>query len=104
MKEIKIKKTSLNEKTLKFQGEDKELDYKDLMELVLDIPPQQGFTPKDLRDRNRIQISLDSAEKGTIKLEDADFENFVKILDGSRWPTRDKQILEFIENFKENKK
>jgi len=65
----------------------------------LDLPPKEGFTPKDLRDRNRIQVALDNMKEDTIKLEDADFENLSKLVAESHWPFRDKQILEFLDTF-----
>lgn len=103
MKKIKIEKTTLLESKLKFQGDpSKEVDYKDLMEIVLDIIPQGGFTPKDIRDRNRIQGAIDEAKDGTINLEDSDYENFVKIIETSRWPVRDKEILKFLDLFKKS--
>lgn len=99
MKKIKIEKTSIKESALKRDGEDKEVDYKDLMELTLDVVPQNGFTPKDIRDRNRIQIAIDKEKDGTISLEDADWDNFIKVLDQSRWPIRDKELAEFLLKF-----
>lgn len=101
MKEIKIEKTSIREHQLKFKGDpEKEVDFKDLMGLVLDIPPQGGFTPKDIRDRNRIQEALDKSENGMVQLEDADYDNFVKIVEQSRWPVRSNDILKFLDLFK----
>jgi len=101
MKKIKVEKTTITENQLKFKGDpEKEVDYKDLIEIVLDVVPQQGFTPKDIRDRNRIQDALDEAKEGEINFEDADYENLILIVEQSRWPTRSKEILKFLDHFK----
>lgn len=102
MKKIKIEKTTIKEDQLKRNGEQKELDYKDLMELTLDIIPQGGFTPADIRERNRIQSALENAKDGTISLEDADYDNFIKVLNQSRWPIRDKELAAFLDKFKKD--
>ena len=99
MKKIKIEKTKITKDQLLRDGDKKEVDYKALMELTLDIVPREGFTPKDIRDRNRIQNAIDKAKDCTVSLEDADFENFVTILEGSRWPIRDKELAAFLEKF-----
>jgi len=56
--------------------------YKELIISALDNPPQQGFLPSVMEERNRVVKKLKSA-KGTVKLEDADFtvlHNAVKAL------------------------
>ena len=102
MKKIKIEKTGITKNKLLRDGNEAKVDYKDLMELTLDIVPREGFTPKDIRDRNRIQNAIDKAKDDTISLEDSDFENFTKILDDSRWPIRDKELATFLEKFKKD--
>lgn len=99
MKKIKIEKTKIAENLVKMRGdENKELDYKDLIEVALDIIPQGGFTPKDIRNRNRIQDVLDRATT-VIILEDADFEELENIIKDSRWTLRDPEINEFLRKF-----
>lgn len=100
MKNIKIEKTKISEDKVKFQGDkDKELDYKDLLEIAMDVLPQGGFTPKDIRERNRIQDALDQAKDGKISLEDADYEALIKIVNNSRWTLRDKELHKFLSQF-----
>ena len=99
MKEIKNKKTKIEEKTIKRDGSAKVVDYKQLIELTLDIIPQGGFAPKDIRERNRIQKAIDDSPATIIKLEDEDFKNLIKIIDLSRWPVRGKELSEFLETF-----
>lgn len=98
MKRVKIEKTTITENKIKFQGdENKEIDYKDLIEQALDVVPQGGFTPKDIKERNRIQDVLDKAKDGVIELEDADHEAMVKIVKDSRWTLRDKELNKFLQ-------
>jgi len=102
MKKIKIEKTEIIESKVKFQGDtEKTLDYKDLIEHALDIVPQNGFTPKDIRDRNRIQEALDKATPNVITLEDADYEALEKIMKESRWTLRDKELNKLLQNFED---
>ena len=102
MKRIKIEKTKITENQLKFKGDEiKELNYKDLIEMALDIIPQGGFSPKDIRDRNRIQDALDKATTTVIVLEDADFDALEKIMKESRWTVRHKDLNKFLQNFED---
>ena len=102
MKKIKIEKTSIKENKVKYQGdENKTIDYKGLIEHALDIVPQGGFTPKDIRDRNRIQDALDKATPNLITLEDADYTALEKIMKESRWTIRDKELDKLLKNFED---
>ena len=101
MKQIKIEKTTIPENKLKFQGDvNKEMDYRDLIGVALDVPPQGGFTPKDIRERNRIQEALDKSTN-VIVLEDADFDALDKIIKDSRWSIRDKELNIFLQKFED---
>jgi len=101
MKHIKIEKTLITEDKVKFQGDkEKLLDYKDLLEIAMDVLPQGGFTPKDIRERNRLQDAFDKAkDKTIIDIEDADYEALVKIVNASRWTLRDKDLHTFLQIF-----
>jgi len=102
MKTIKIEKTKIAENKVKFDGDkDKNLTYKDLIEICLDVLPQGGFTPEGIRDRNRIQKSLDGAKAGVINIEDADFKNLEKLVKASRWTIRDKELATFLDKFED---
>ena len=101
MRQIEIEKTKIIENQIKFQGDkDKELDYKDLIEAALDVVPQGGFTPKDIRNRNRIQDVLDKSTN-VIEIEDADYDNLKKIIKDSRWTLRDSELNIFLQNFED---
>lgn len=108
MKEIIIKKTGLSIANLKgimnSPIEAKKIDYLGIMEIALDLPPQGGFTPKDIKDRNRIQEAINKTKESKakdikLKLEDSDYENLVNIIKTSRWGTRDKELAAFLDNF-----
>jgi len=99
MKQIKIEKTKITENKVKFQGsETKEMNYKDLIEQALDVVPQGGFTPKDIKERNRIQDALDKSTN-VIALEDNDYDALEKIVNDSRWTLRDPELNAFLQNF-----
>ena len=101
MKKIEIKQTKITENLLKFQGDkDKELDYKDLIEVALDVVPQGGYTPKDIRERNRIQEALDKSTN-VIEIEDADYDSLEKIVKDSRWSVRSPELNKFLQNFQD---
>lgn len=101
MKQIKIEKTSIPENKIKFQGDkDKMVDYKDLIEHALDIIPQNGFTPKDIKERNRIQEALDKSTN-VIAIEDADYTALEKIMKDSRWMIRSKELDVLLQNFED---
>jgi hypothetical protein len=86
-------------------------DTCDLIEVTLDGIPQGGFTPKDIRDRNRIQTVVDNyrkpkekakadkAPKPILEFEDADYENLKHIVNNSRWASRDKALQDFLDVF-----
>lgn len=103
MKTIENIKTDLKKKQIKQvekEQQNDKLDYKDLIEYCLDVVPQGGFKPEDIRKRNRIQLALDKMKENKIKFEDSDFNNLKKIVNESRWIIRDKDLAKFLEKFK----
>lgn len=103
MRKIKVEKTKITEEQIKFRGDSKKaLDYKDLIEVALDVVPQGGFAPKDIRDRNRIQDVLDKSNDAYFKIEDADYDNLVKIVADSRWTIRDSELDTLLQNFEDD--
>ena len=75
--------------------------YKDLIESSMDILPQGGFTPEDIRNRNRIQKALEDIKDNMIELEDADYKNLQAIVELSRWASRDVELSDFLNVFVE---
>ena len=114
MKTVNIKVTTLELKKLtgKISDDGKFADTCDLIVTTLDNIPQGGFTPKDIRDRNRIQLVIDNyheekkedklgkERKPLLKFEDADYDNLKFIVESSRWVSRDKILQEFLDSFK----
>ena len=101
MKTIENKKTGIKEKAIKFGGsETKEVDYKDLINISLDIIPQGGFNVSDVEKRLRIKSQLKSIKDNKIKLEDSDYQSLVTIVKNSRWPYYDEELGEFLSTFK----
>lgn len=74
-------------------------ETKDFIEYALDVVPHGGFSPKDIRDRSRIQAVLDEHESGELAFEDADFTNLKAIVESSRWGSRNKDVSDFINQF-----
>lgn len=101
MKIIPNQETSILENTVKYSGSGKNLTYKDLIEVSLDIIPQGGFTPKDIRDRNRIQDALE-VSSDEILLEDSDYESLKSIIKNSRWTIRHTDLGEFLDKFEKD--
>lgn len=109
MQNLKIEKTEIKNSQIRFgneSGEDKCLDYADLIEVCLDILPQGGFSPSDIRDRNRIQNVIDKRDddkkdlkKDSLAFEDADWKNLKKIVNTSRWVIRHKDLQKFLDIF-----
>lgn len=104
MKRIEIKTTSILEPQIKQGGLPNNFATTiDLIEASLDIIPNGGFTPKDLRDRNRIQSVLErfkaKPELKEVEFEDADFETLKTIVANSRWIVRHKDIVDFLSIF-----
>ena len=75
---------------------DYECNYMDLINSSLDVVPQGGFTPNDIREINKLQGALDKCKTKTLKLEDAEFETLKKYIGKSRWMIRDKELNEFL--------
>jgi len=114
MKKVEIKTTGLELKKLtgKTTEDGKMADTRDLIEVCLDIIPQGGFTPRDIRERNRIQIVLDKSKEkkpksemkssnDILEFEDHDYDNLRVIVGLSRWVSRDKDLQAFLDTFKE---
>lgn len=104
MQKLKIEKTEIKNSQLRFvdkSEEDKCLNYADLIEVCLDIVPQGGFSPSDIRDRNRIQNVIDKGipKEGFLDFEDADWKNLKKIVIASRWVIRHKDLQKFLDIF-----
>ena len=108
MKIVDVETTTLELRKLtgKVIDEGKLVNTLDLIEATLDNIPQGGFTPKDIRERNRIQLVIDKFRenkelkvKNKITFEDADYDNLKVIVGASRWGARDKILQGFLDKF-----
>lgn len=101
MKTIENKQTQIPEfKIRPTDNKEKLMTYADLMNHVMDIVPQTGFTPEDITKRVRIKLAMGVGKPAEIKLEDQDFENFCKMVKDSRWVFWSEELNEFFEVFK----
>jgi hypothetical protein len=98
MKQIEIKQ----HETVKFT-EDENLSYKHLIQMILNKPPQGGFTLSDIRDRDKIEKAIKEAKAGLILLEDKEFDVLLGLANAMQWPFRDIFIADFIDSLKDVK-
>ena len=87
MKTVEIKKVNEKQNTL------------DLMNLAFNNPPREGFDLKEMKARLRVEEAFSKKKDGKIQLEDADFEVLKNCVNGMRWVSRDKRLIEFLEIF-----
>jgi hypothetical protein len=111
--EVKITTLDLRAMTGKPTDVDKFADTCDILEVCLDNIPQGGYTPKDIRERNRLQVVIDEFRtkrkedtsdkkvKPLLKFEDADYDALKIIVNNSRWGIRSKDLQGFLDTFKE---
>jgi hypothetical protein len=80
------------------------LNTKDCIRMVLDNPPDRGFTNTDIQKRNRIEKQMNETKDGMpIILEDADHEELTNLAKSMGWPRRDNFFHEFVEDLKNAK-
>ena len=94
-------------KSVRFEGSDKDTTYADLLRVCLRNVPQGGFDPETMRKRMRALDQIDASEKNKeerISLEDADHAEVVACVNVMKWGILDKAILGFIDcvNSREN--
>lgn len=78
--------------------EEKPFTTREIIGIILDTPPKNGFTLKDYRQRDRIQKVLDEKPNATVlELEDADFNNLKEISNETKWAGRNALIFDYLE-------
>lgn len=90
MKHIENKTTSITDK-------EQVLSYVDLLKTVMNLPPAQGYTIKEMKQRLDIFAALTPDEKNMIHLEDAHFETVKTCVNEFRWGMLHKDIVAFSE-------
>jgi hypothetical protein len=93
-KTIKCKATGI-------KANGKSLDRNDLLMLVANDPPERGLPISVMRDRMRIVEAIEKANKGDIKLEDADFNTLKSLFDAFGWLQPHKDLLELADHLEE---
>lgn len=93
LKETKIPKIKVGEK----QEESNEmLNYGDFIKTALNIVPEKGFTPEEMKKRFRILDALEKDSK-TLELEDADVVTLKDCIKAMQWGVLHKDIITFCE-------
>lgn len=95
MKVITNKKTSI---LSSLEGEVKPMSYVDLLKMIMNFPPSNGYSISEMRQRLKIYSQLESSKDNTISLEDADFEVVKACVIEFRWTQAHKEIVEFVDH------
>lgn len=91
----------IENKTIKLLG--KPSTYLKLLSELIKATPEGGFTFEAMKVHLRIDALLEKAEK-TIKLENADYDYLVSLIDKQKWTVLSKELVEMIEYIKTIKK
>jgi ABC-type molybdate transport system ATPase subunit len=97
MKTFENQQTSI---TAPVQGtnEVKEMTYANLAQLILNVPPQGGWTKDEMRIRIKIEDKLEKLKAGEkIELEDAEMQKIVDCSD-QPWQFKHKDLLRYLDN------
>lgn len=93
MKRIENKVTSVTDSS---KGETKQLTYVDLLKVIMNIPPAQGYTIEEMRSRLAIFSKLDE-KASAVELEDAEFKILKDCVLAFRWGTMNADIVAFVD-------
>ncbi|MCP4161568.1 MAG: hypothetical protein GY760_15960 [Deltaproteobacteria bacterium] len=83
-------------KNKEIQIKDKKSSFGDLLKACINAPDQNGFTIEDIEKRLRILKGIGEKE---IKLEDADHNTAVEVINKMRWFAIDQNIIDFRNAF-----
>ena len=93
MKTIENKQTSITDTV---EGQVKELCYVDLLKIVMNVPPAQGYTIAEMKQRLDIYSAL-IPESASVEIQDADLQVIVNCVNNFKWGAVHKDIVEFAE-------
>ena len=81
-------------------GEKQELDYKAMLQVLMETPkdPQKGASIDEVRKSIRILDALESAE-GTLMLEDADYLYLLERVRSTRFTSNHRVFADFVAHF-----
>lgn len=99
MKQIEIKTHETLKYTVTGNGKGEPLSTLHLIQTTLNSVPEGGFTTADIMKRNRIEQAMKEAT-GSILLEDADYDELVRLVEAMRWTIRDMFIYDFEQDLK----
>lgn len=95
MKTIDNKTTNLS---FLVEGKEKKMTYKDILKLILDLPPEKGYSITEMRQRLKIYAEIEPDKKNKINLEDADFSILKKLVLDFKWAQHHKDIVAFVDH------
>jgi len=85
------------EKKITIKG--KSSSYGELLLACVNNVPKDGFTVEEMQERGRIVDAVKTAKDGKIKLEDADYERALVLVNFMRWAVMDDEIVNFSKDF-----
>lgn len=88
MKKLELKETEIK------KSNTETLNYKELISAALNVVPQGGFSPEEIRKRLRVIDALDKSNE-VFELEDADVETLKRCVKEMKWGVMHKNIVEF---------
>lgn len=80
------------------EGKESKMTYHDLLKLIMNVPPQNGYTISEMRQRLKIYAELEPDKKNKINLEDADFAVLKKCVLDFKWAQAHKDIVAFVDH------
>lgn len=69
--------------------------YSDLILIVINNPPQTGFSIADIKQRLQIAAAMENLTDNKFTLEDVDFTLVKTLLAAFKWTQVNKEIVEF---------
>lgn len=75
----------------------KMMDYKELMRLCVNNPPQGGYKIDDMRNRIRIVDAIADSKNGKVELEDSDVKVLKECVKSMAWSVLEQGIIDFVD-------
>jgi len=77
------------------------MTYANLTQLVLNIPPQGGWTKDEMKIRIKIEDKLEKVKEGeTIELEDAEMQKVIECSE-QPWQFKHKDLVKYLDDIEE---
>ena len=70
--------------------------YSDVIMLCVKNPPKDGYDVTEMRKRIKVMDIIDKGGE-TLEFEDADFDCVKKCVNGMRWGSAHREIIEFVD-------